>query len=1041
VRQEVVYPDFAPNPTSSPITPLNAEELRKLIFQPPEKPGLKHTVAEGLTHPIDRAKGQLLGVVDTVKGLAHQGANAIQAITPFGIKVAGSTEPPQPDLFKTPPIEWGNNISLRLQRLGNAVLFGLPDTLEANRQKYIPQEPREITWDDQAMSYLKATGETAAMDVLPGRNAYYLLTGQGPDGKPLTAEEIGKLETTSVIQAAPFVKAWAGAAAPRLGAKPETFDVTRTSGEITAAAEAIREQARATREARAKAKAAQAAKPAAAATAAPAVAEGAEGVAAQVREALPREVVGDFDVTVRALEAPETTAIMAEVVQTDVFRRIAERNPEMKHSDVVAESIRQGALSPDSIRQIKDAHGLTLDEVADATASVLQDTATLHGKGLSPFSIGTLQALEEIALKAAKGDREAIRQFNALREMRNNANGPLANVSKAAGVIRKIESYRLASMVSQPATAMRNAFAQMGVGVTAFLDDFIAGTVEAVGGKLTGEKRSISSYYADALNDLVGVLDMFGDRRDVVTDILNNVPLLKHRLFQTAQYDVVANVLKDTATRGTKYSAAGDGVRNLLTGLNRIQEIEFRRLFFGQRLRANLERAGLKGEMRNGQWIDPIEQLREKMASPQLDPALRQALTDAEVFAMKQTFAYTPKDGFGAAVLDVYRKWPVMTAIAHPFPRFWLNQWRYLGEHNPAGWFEMFDPAFRAELAKGAEGGFASKNAARALGRATTGAMMLAGAYGFVTSDERGAKYYQWKTPSGVMDLRSQQPFISYAAVAELANWAKGGFKDLNLTPNELADMAVGLRNLREVPILGLPEIADALATGNPENIKRAVMKYPGLYLASFLVPGRTVQDLYHAATGTPQVVRDVEGQELVGPVLANVAPAVLPARIDPTTSTPMVNDRPGLKQLTGATFDKPTKFADLIVATPGLKMSDLVGDQATPEGTREVQKAMGKVLSIPFTTNKTLGDALADALQRMNLTPAMRKEFLSTEVFPELRAMAKELAKQTNKAAFIADEIQKDVPKPLQPAVMPKGAELYRLLTTPPSSSANPRR
>lgn len=317
---------------------------------------------------------------------------------------------------------------------------------------------------------------------------------------------------------------------------------------------------------------------------------------------------------------------------------------------------------------------------------------------------------------------------------------------------------------------------------------------------------------------------------------------------------------------------------------------------------------------------------------------------------------------------------------------------------------------------KGMEGGFKSAEAARTLGKATTGMMMMNAAWVLRNSSVGGPKYYHIYAPQDdpnkplLEDARPFQPFVSYLFLAELAKSISTN-QPLNITSNEMVDAIAGIRRLSEVPVFSIVDTLRALNSTDPAVIERAIKTPAGQFFASFFVPLRTITELYGGFADDEKFLslRDTEGQELVGPTISNIpglAAAALPARVSQWTGEPMVQAHPLRRQFTGVGQTEVTRLQDLAMSTPDVDINAMIGEQGSPEATALVSQKLGKILTTEIN-GRAVGDILAAAIESEYPDPVERREVLQ-EVFTELREAAVEEAEQENPKAFIDREINK---------------------------------
>ncbi|KKL47793.1 hypothetical protein LCGC14_2331990, partial [marine sediment metagenome] len=214
----------------------------------------------------------------------------------------------------------------------------------------------------------------------------------------------------------------------------------------------------------------------------------------------------------------------------------------------------------------------------------------------------------------------------------------------------KVENIRLAAMISQPKTAVRNAmtqYANLGLHV---VEDAIQGTFEATRG------APMDVAFARASADIGSFFRYLTPKgRKQVGDILDRVPLEAERLMTTPVLDV---------------SMASKTAR-LLSTFSRTVEFMQRRMIFDGILRGEL---AAKGYNVKGAPIEWWSKIKPKDIAEAADAAVQGAvrLTFGEKLRVR-------------AINTIYRDFPFMRLI-QPFPRFFFgNAMKFIYNYSPAG--------------------------------------------------------------------------------------------------------------------------------------------------------------------------------------------------------------------------------------------------------------------------------------------------------------------------------------------------------------------
>lgn len=1006
-------------------------------------PGLMHTLS-GVATPAYWGGATIGAAKDTAKAFGHQLGRAAQAISPLPLAGVDPLDPSE------------QSLGGRAGVLVDTVLLGLPTAVERRYKEALPQGTA-ANLEETVKAGASALFNTAVQDVVGGREAGELLSGES-NGQPLTPEQAGKNTTFLFLKLAGLGRLTRGKAPvkEKLTALPE--DLTRkirSVGEIEAAGEAMEAV---TQRVEAKAAAAKAAREASVSPANVANAPSTTGEIpqAQIRAArnlLPEEVRQRLTIKESGILAEdEFQTIIHEVTGTEIYRemtrRMAKQKPQV--NEVISESIKAGALNPRTISNIADIYGISIEEMSQLVPTVFERTASYHARNQNVLSQVTDLHFQRTMAKAMAGDVEAMRQYRDLTAA-HDASHALTSSGLAHTAVREIERTRLAAMLATPVNMMRNFWAQGATFGNDIFESTVAGTAELLVGKFKGEKRSLGSYYSDFTENIASAISrMTPAARQELTGILRAFPGADALLHGASAYEVASGIMPSFfgKFKPRNFTEGAEALRNTLTAMTRAQEFQYRRLFFRARLKSNLERIGIKD----------FNELMAEGRKPQLREDVRWAVGNAVAHGLKQTYSWRPEGAFATAILDIYKRCPIMTALLTPFPRFIANSWRYINERGPSVWFDLFSKDFRDALYAGAEGGFASRQAARMLGRATSGVMLLSGAYALRNSPLAGPKYYLFaeKNPDGspvldadgnpvMRDVRAFEPFKTYAFLGELLKNIKENVpldadNPLNLNPNEWLDALTGLRRISEVPLFAFTDQLHSARSDDPRMLQKLIDAPLGSWTASFFVPFRPFLDI---AGGIEQALggeapeawqRDIEGQELTGPARANIPGLnrTLPPRIDPFTGRPeetRYNPVPGApspiaRQFSGISFRGISSLEQIIQETPDLPIQQLLlGNQPDQHSSQLVAEEMGRILSARVGAG-TMGDMLARTIRDQNLSPKGQKEVL-TSIFETLRDVARTAAMARDPQAFATQALQKSIPAPAQRLAEPHVKDL----------------
>lgn len=332
--------------------------------------------------------------------------------------------------------------------------------------------------------------------------------------------------------------------------------------------------------------------------------------------------------------------------------------------------------------------------------------------------------------------------------------------------------------------------------------------------------------------------------------------------------------------------------------------------------------------------------------------------------ALEVTFADMPaKDGAGGRLLTGMIEVgnyipPTVSPVA--FPRFMFNNIKFLYQHTPAG---MLDLARR------------NQNRPRVIARALVGTSLLLLAYQFRQSDHAGEKWYELRLGNTTLDARPFGPFSTYLFIAEAIRRWKDGEKQFTI--DEIAQ-TLGASVLGAGAGTALIEkIYREVTAADWDKLQRTLKAEAGEWGRALLTPVRQVKDLIAAFDKSQAVTRETGEEPFLGPIKESIPymSTDLPEAHRPTTATPIQQERPATKALTGWRAITPKTYLER-------ELDTLQFDS------REIR------------TNT--GDPTIDALEKRLMGPLMDQ--LSAEI--EADAEYKKLSKK-GRAAYLRDRME----------------------------------
>ena len=666
------------------------------------------------------------------------------------------------------------------------------------------------------------------------------------------------------------------------------------------------------------------------------------GLKETAKEGLPKaEIVAKVE-TIKLIPKPEKTIAQSILKEGEEFLEPRLKDTVIK--DVTQASIKslEGNLD-ESQRIFKNIGRLLANEEIDAKsvpeilkkmgltpeqfAKEFMDTASYFGRGL-----GRLGYVAKQLKFAFKDNPQAMQAFDDIIKKSPELEGFEKAFDMTLHGIQKMENTRRGLLVTQVATAMRNAWSQLGRITIGTLDDtfqgVLRGTVGGEGKTLDQAREGLSAFHAfwnkltpSGRNKLNSVLET------------NHAVIEKTRLLSQPVHEV---------TLGSK-------VAQILNTGNRIQEIFFRKLAFEAKLRQSLSRKGLDFNTIDPKHI-PVDDIKNSVD-----------------YALEMTFSASPK---GQAYQQFIKHWsnsPLTTV--NPFPRFGLyNAPKFLFEHSPLGYLHAFSPNTIKKLASGNPDVFA-----KAASRATLGSLMLMSAWQLRNSEYAGEKWYEIKAGDKTYDTRVFAPLSTYLFVAEAFSNPK------NIKAEDWAMASIGLNRIAGTGLV----LTDWLRTKDLETAKKAISTFIGQYAGSFTVPFRTPKDIVAGINDEESKIRDVRDNPLIGPILANIPyiSQALPERPSPLKTGAMKTETPLLRQFTG--FSGRTKtIIEKEVDKLQIDFIQILPSTGIPEADRQIARNMAplveKYMPMIIQTEKYKESSLPT------------KKLIFTESLKEIRQVAR---------------------------------------------------
>lgn len=579
-------------------------------------------------------------------------------------------------------------------------------------------------------------------------------------------------------------------------------------------------------------------------------------------------------------------------------------------------------------------------------------------------------------------------------------------------------------------------------------------------GKHALEEAKYSAAVFKALNageDVAGIPKppSFRGRFAWLDDILDALPTVAMKLFNhptgetaVAYFDAVtaANLTRsikrlspfgkaDDLLNGSRLTefihrtlpATSHFLSGFFTTLNRMAEIEQRRLFFAARLQGNALRRGKS----LSEWtdsmkavIDSAEGKSNKFAK--LPDWISEDIIDATQYALETTYAADPRGTIGAAVMRMYKAAPILKQAASPFPRFFFNRWAFITERNPGLLLNVLKPEFRkimegritredvvANLRAKAESkgkkfkppseAFIDKQlnvlrqkaqveSHRVIAKASMGAGLMSMGWFLRNANLPGVRPgpRPYDVDVGLKDedgntqwasLRNYGPEIqvpvflgeAFKAISEGRDLLKDVF-----TAEEFLDFATGLRRIDEtaLAVFDFPQLAST--KGTPEAVATVVSKILGSNIGRFFTFLQATKDLAGITDlrafgyeGSDELkMTDQSEDPFLGPAIRSLPRGFQRAILKgepPDMASPFRSDALETEEpLTRAMIgmNLTTKNnLELLVDSVNMRWSDAIGRQPTPLMGRLVASELGKFFDAPAQQGATVGDIVTDRI------------------------------------------------------------------------------
>ena len=481
---------------------------------------------------------------------------------------------------------------------------------------------------------------------------------------------------------------------------------------------------------------------------------------------------------------------------------------------------------------------------------------------------------------------------------------PATWLDRVSGVPRRIIETWRAMLVTQMATSVRNVASQ---GARVGID-----IIEIPLRKMLGEKDLA---WTEGISQFANLF-RFKTMATKMNEITALFPGLKKEYFSTYSSDL--------ARMETPEGWLADKVNFL----NKAQEMMFRRTVFYSGLEAEMASKGknLSTMLSTGRALEiPVE-----------------ALQRAGKRSLEYTFADTEP---GLAFVRAINKIP--GGVGHLFityPRFMMNQLKFLHEYSPLGLTNLAGPQAKKEIRNGSQ---------KTMARAIEGSMLLTGAYGIRAGffgDIAGEKWYQLKRSDGsTYSIQPFNPLATYLWAGDVMNRAIKG----TLRFDNVLDGWGALTGMRGINLLwGVEKMKNAAAdlhdaAPGTEEYKAAKNYFKGVmgtFLGGFATPATTLRDFYSGFND--YITKDTNVAPLSGPATSRVPvlEETLPPSYAGTRESPRRTLLPVVRQLTGVSLSPKISDYESEISRFGFLRKDWLVSTSIPEFDNIVARETGRL-------------------------------------------------------------------------------------------------
>ena len=470
-------------------------------------------------------------------------------------------------------------------------------------------------------------------------------------------------------------------------------------------------------------------------------------------------------------------------------------------TEAVADAIIEGKITGEAFQQILDEHKLTSNQFSAVYVADISEAARKLGRQsqlqrrLKALASKGAVELDDIEIE------EALRKPNRFFEF-----------------MRSMDRLRLGAMTSQLATTVRNTIGGgFRLGVDAMDQGFMA-----LSDVVRGNKKA-----SEAFRDAMSTSRYFFNQKEarVIQDIFSDqMPAEAQKLFFSA-------ASAESRVGSTTFLGK---VGNALNVANTFSDGLFKRAMFSSTLDRRLR------ETQGRSLNDVVAAGEFNMIDKDI---IKEAIDESLYFAYQKP----PESKFGRSIIEWHRTFPFVISAAIPFPRFIMNQMKFVYEHTPGL------PA----IISGINGKSISKESAA---KQLTGASMLIAATMFRAQQEPDTRWDEVKDERGnTVNLAAVYgPFAPFMIIGDFISRAVRG-DPIDSLSKYMKETAEALGTPRFKGNFGLPPIDRIYDDWKDGKVDRVAGKLIGDVIGTYTIPIAMVKDIHSAYERDARFIQDMD--------------------------------------------------------------------------------------------------------------------------------------------------------------------------------------